>query len=578
MDDSENLSPSSELPVPAPTKDTTVDFALQLMRSNWLDSSITFVDQYLEKLPSSTETATDPVCLRLRVVRAEAMERDEQNDLVIKEAIRLAEDAEAVKDWIVLAQVQLVFARVYEKLGMVYETKTVLDKARTLINRHGLASVKPHYHVRRSSYFRIMSSFQDSALYHARVALRVSDLSEQTFHRAEANLLLGMLTVGQEMEVGVDYLEKSAEDYAAAGDIGSSIAMLENLAQIHLSAGQPEVALAYSDSIANWVNSVEDQGYEMKWFLAPGLFSRSESLAALGRYKEAYSVQAEAYQQQFNYLENQNRAAVASIRSEYKDEQQKRLILEQDALLAAGSRTNQIQQVAIGAGVLLSTIIVLLYFRGRWKNKQLSEAYQQEVALRGEVHHRVKNNLQIIIGLVEMQSDELKDPVALGQFDKLKERIYSMSLLHELIYQHDKVGQMPLRIYADRLFTHLTGLASVPSSIKYSIQMPEAVFSLQSLVPLGVILHELGTNSLKQVAPVGGLEIIIRLEQLADKWKLTYQDNGPGFPEGKIQARPGSLGTFLLTRMTRQLGGKLTTYNEGGATTSLTFPLQHLSN
>ena len=192
--------------------------------------------------------------------------------------------------------------------------------------------------------------------------------------------------------------------------------------------------------------------------------------------------------------------------------------------------------------------------------------------LQGELHHRVKNNLQIIISLLEMQSDDIKDESARERLYIMGERIHSMAAIHEILYTREGVSNASFPEYVHRLCRHFMELSSPANSPCLDFHLEEVWFDLETLMPVGIILNELLTNTRKYTAAMENeVNIGIALSSKNGVFTLRYHDNGPGFPNEKLEHREGGLGSYLLDSMTRQLGGSARTYNENGAVVELTF-------
>ena len=206
----------------------------------------------------------------------------------------------------------------------------------------------------------------------------------------------------------------------------------------------------------------------------------------------------------------------------------------------------------------------------------LRESLAEKVALLKEVHHRVKNNLQIVASLLNLQADRTVNPEAVAALFDTRNRVRSMALLHEMLYRSENLARIDLGTYIGELCLHL--LRSFGQAIG-RIQMEKRIAAvslpLEQAVPCGLIINELVTNALKYGFPdekTGRVlvEVVLNDGQLT----LVVSDNGVGLPQGFEPAASGSLGLQLVTNLVGQLGGRLEWEQGagGGALFRVRFP------
>jgi two-component sensor histidine kinase len=213
--------------------------------------------------------------------------------------------------------------------------------------------------------------------------------------------------------------------------------------------------------------------------------------------------------------------------------------------------------------------------RRHLEEKLAASLHEKEVLLR-EVHHRVKNNLQVVSGFLELQSARLADPGAREICRESRQRIRTMALIHEGLYRnHDlctvRMDRYIQHLTADLLKTYGRGDGGVLLTTEVS---PDLDLPVDTVTPVALILNELVSNALKHAFP-GGRKGRIRVEflRLQDGGcRLTVCDDGVGIPTRGAAPRPGaSLGMKLVTMLAQQMGGKLEVRGEKGATFVLTF-------
>ncbi len=192
---------------------------------------------------------------------------------------------------------------------------------------------------------------------------------------------------------------------------------------------------------------------------------------------------------------------------------------------------------------------------------------EKEILLK-EIHHRVKNNMQIIISLLNMQAKKLKhDPNVQKAFMESRQRIYSMALVHEKLYQSDDFSQIDFKEYIDFLLEQLISSFKTNKDIQYHVAIQESLLSIELAIPCGLIVNELLTNVLKHAftnTEKGNVWIEVKLIKNGNML-LRVADDGKGLPDNFQSKFKGSLGHELVNALTRQLEGTLTINHTAGA-------------
>jgi PAS domain S-box-containing protein len=209
-------------------------------------------------------------------------------------------------------------------------------------------------------------------------------------------------------------------------------------------------------------------------------------------------------------------------------------------------------------------------------NMALQDALDRAQVLLRELHHRVKNNLQVIASLLNLQSASLHDPHVQSIFRGCQERIRAMALVHELLYQGRDQGRVTLAHYLEALSKQLFGSHRIdPERVQLSIQTDVVWLDINTAIPCGLICHELLSNCLKHAFPgqrSGTITIGIRATP-AGQLTVTVHDTGIGFPEGVDFLETKSLGLQMACLLTSQLGGAMSLARDHGTCFTLTFPL-----
>ncbi len=206
--------------------------------------------------------------------------------------------------------------------------------------------------------------------------------------------------------------------------------------------------------------------------------------------------------------------------------------------------------------------------------RALSETLTAKDVLLREVHHRVKNNLQTISSLLNMQAELLPDFAARHALRDAQRRVHSMALIHEQMYGDKDMDEVDFGEYAKRLTRDLFDSFGVQAGrVRLRFALDPVSLAMDQMIPCGLILNELVTNSLKYAFPGERAgEILVSL-RCGDGRTVTMAvaDNGVGLPPAIEGKRSESLGTRIVEILTRQLGGSLDRQSGGGVSSTVTF-------
>lgn len=203
----------------------------------------------------------------------------------------------------------------------------------------------------------------------------------------------------------------------------------------------------------------------------------------------------------------------------------------------------------------------------RYQSRQMLEkALQEKTVLLGEVHHRVKNNLQVISSLLNLQARNTTLEVHQALLDS-QNHVRSMALIHQLLYERNDFSRIPVSVYVERLLHLLRDVgAGYNSRLRLSFRRDgdEAYLDLQASIPFGLILNELVVNACKHAfgpGEAGEVEIVMRFD---DALAITVRDAGRGLPPGVELGASSTLGFQLLPMLAEQLRGELSVESAPG--------------
>jgi two-component sensor histidine kinase/CHASE1-domain containing sensor protein len=212
------------------------------------------------------------------------------------------------------------------------------------------------------------------------------------------------------------------------------------------------------------------------------------------------------------------------------------------------------------------------------QTRQLTQSLREQEVLIKEVHHRVKNNLQVISSLINMQARELGDSERAGERNALREcqsRVQAIALVHEKLYQTGRYAEVPFSSYARSLADNVFEANGVSrSAIALRVAIDEIDLSVDKAVPCALILNELISNALKHAFATGRRGTIrVELSRVDAGACLVVADDGQGLTEGVDPMQGKSLGMKLVSTLTRQLQGTLDIASGAGVTVRVTFPI-----
>lgn len=213
--------------------------------------------------------------------------------------------------------------------------------------------------------------------------------------------------------------------------------------------------------------------------------------------------------------------------------------------------------------------------------EELRNLVQEKEILLREIHHRVKNNMQVISSLLSLQAQKLTDNQAVQALKECQERIRSMALVHDKLYQQQAFHRIEFSSYLRTLATHLFHAYQIDSRlIRLRVEAEEIHLNLNTAIPCGLIVNELITNALKHAfAPGQGGEIVVGLSRTeGGQLLLTVKDNGRGLPADFNINQSPSLGLEIVNILVNQLGGSLKVATAAGTEFQVIFAEQNSSS
>src|SRR5450759_4476402 len=225
-----------------------------------------------------------------------------------------------------------------------------------------------------------------------------------------------------------------------------------------------------------------------------------------------------------------------------------------------------------GAIVGMRGIIVDIAERKRAEDEIKASLKERETLLK-EIHHRVKNNMQVVSSLLSLQAAQATEPETIEILDESQRQIRSMALIHEKLYRSDSLAEIDFGDYVKSLVDDLLQMYNVPGgAITIAVDIENVQLGVDTAIPCGLIINELVSNSLKYAFPDGRTgDVTVALQRANGVHTLTVADDGVGFPADLDFRATDSLGMQLVTALVNQLEGTITLDRTKGTTFIITF-------
>ncbi len=309
-------------------------------------------------------------------------------------------------------------------------------------------------------------------------------------------------------------------------------------------------------------------------------FRLSQAYAALGKayagnhqYQEAYQAFAEYDKFKNAVFTAEADQRISLIQTEFKVAEKESTI---QAQLSQIKKQSTIQTLAVIVVCLLGLLLILLFkavSNNAKKNRLLQNQNEEKEFLLKEIHHRVKNNLEIVSSLLSLQAAQIDDPAIAEAMQKSQQRVHSMSMIHQKLYQGKSLTDIEMKDYFVNLGDYIIDSYGARERITFDCVMDNIELDVDTAIPIGLIVNELLTNSLKYAFPslaTGRIEVT--LKEIGSVLHLKVTDDGIGTiadtkPEGT------GFGSQLIALLTKQLDGKMELSVENGTSVFFEFQL-----
>ncbi len=493
--------------------------------------------------------------------QVEIMVEKEQYDKAIKNALECLEDKSfppALK------------VRLWIQLGLIYEVLQQPQKSLDYLHqaqRYYISNPKDRYYgvflYRKSSLHRVNDQ-PELALPLARKAREFGEKNGFFDVSGSAYFLLSSLHRETDSIIANKYLKKSMEHFSQMEDPNGVAAMLVNLAMVENNKYNFQEALRLTDSALQIAKSNKDQmTIESSYLAKSTIFEKRGDLDSALHYYKIYDDVG------LQRVIQEQRSNIEKINTDYSLRQE---ILEREQAekrLESAKAFNLYLWIFTGILVLVLSFLTWIGFRLKRKNNQISRqqneiqtshqeleaALVKKQSLLRELNHTVKNNLTLILSLVQFHVEELEDPMYRNKIEVLEKRIRAIALAHSQLTYTELVADGHFSDLSDYFHQIRLALGSLEQGrVHYHFNIQPLEVKIRTALPLGILINELISNSLKHAKTKNGeLEIHLNLEKQNDHIEITYSDSGSTFTD---EVDPG-LGLFIINSMVEQLDGTL---------------------
>lgn len=495
-------------------------------------------------------------------------------------------------------------ARVTDYIGIVYSRQENVTQA-LRYHRQAVALREGLDHPRNLalSYSNlgvtlVEAGLYDEALQYLRRTLAFAEEADDRYLKVLAFGNIGLALNRSGQPVGAkEYLLQALPLSEAMGLAPVSGAIYDELGRVYLALGDLDLALSFAQRSLALATELNDAHHTP---IVQQLLSQIH--AARGEYEQAYAYQ-QLHSAARDSLFNAEKAEIISqIQTRHEMEGMEREIesLHQQGRIQR-LQAQQRQNVLLGGLGALVLVAGFSFNRYRLKQKanrllaaQNEEIRRQREVLRAhleekslmleekellvrEIHHRVKNNLQVLSSMLRLQAQALEHPAALAPMQDMQARVLSMLFLHRELYGENNSMHVEMQRYIETLSRSLLHAFNADGRVCCRVHAHGARFNADTAIPLGLILNELLSNALKHAFPdgrQGSVRIDLRPADAEGWYELTVSDDGAGWSGSAVPEQTATVGLTLVRMMTRQLGGTVQHANGVGLTHTVRFKVR----
>ncbi|MEP7322136.1 MAG: histidine kinase dimerization/phosphoacceptor domain -containing protein [Saprospiraceae bacterium] len=472
----------------------------------------------------------------------------------------------------------------YNELGNLYSTLQQWDEAYKYLKKSYDLAISTKYPAGQSVSLRNLAAnalerkrFDNARSYIMESMDIDASIGSQQGQCRSLQSLARLFELKSEPDSAILSLRKALTFLSATSDPYDFATIYQGLAKNYLSKNKLDSVLHY----IQWSSQKASKSNQVA-FISEQKRIEAAAFEKKGDYKKAFDALKSYVDKNGEQITSDITHQIAGLNVQFDTKRKE----DEIALLTTGKELSETKlrvarQTSIGLGIgalLFSALalgIYLLFKKTKSQNTQIQKALSEKETLIREIHHRVKNNLQFISSLLNLQSRHVVDTAAFNALKEGQNRVKSMALIHQNLYQEDNLTGIETKKYFESLMQNLFQSYNIsPDKIKLITHIDTLQIDVDSMIPLGLIMNELISNALKYAFPESNTgTITVNLSEQKGSLILKVADNGIGMPVNKINTVGQSFGYRLINAFKSQLDAVLEIKNEHG-----TEVVMHIKN
>lgn len=518
-------------------------------------------------------------CEKTFWIRLELGEANELNGK-FEEALSIYQDliklGEKKNLWKFLADVNLSMARSYETIGRQEDCLRHLEGAKKIIDERQLDTAMARYCTRYSSYHRIYDN-TDSAIIYAQKSIEYGKRYQVTRSVVDGHLLMGILA--KNLDSSIYHLQQAVQIFTDREDYNGVASQLMNICSKLIENNKLDTALIFLRKAHIAISATEKESKAFHRSMSRYFSIQKLIFEKKGFIDSAYHYAKKEFDsyKRAEWFINQESITKKAIEFAIEKEKERRIVLEKN------SEILRIGMLMVSILAIIAFILLVQNIKSKKaisdqnriiqsQNEILEQSLHKQSLLLSEIHHRVKNNLQLIISLLTLHGKDSKSDKIKMFLEEVSSKVSGIALIHEQLYSTGNFEHIDICQYLKNLINQYKEFYNDENEFECSIIAEQTLLNLETVMPIGVICSELLGNSIKYARIYNQkLKVNISLETTGDKYLFKYADNGPGIPENKLKESTSSLGLVLIKSMARQLQAECRFFNDQGAHFNMIF-------
>jgi len=535
-------------------------------------------------LSAATALKSDTNLVRIHYMLADSYMRLTQYPNALNHYLLQLNAAQRLKNYKQQVNAYQGMSWIYKTTGEAYNSPTDLAKAVENLNKALAVTREQHLEKEEAVVLDGLAIQYDIAKQH--------NLAITTFKQSLAikqRLKLGRSEMISHMNMGISYkknreFDSALAEYQKAAAITDSFKLvnersylMDNLAYLYFEMNDLAQSEKYAVGAAKMAKDLGERALSIDVYeLLTKLYAKQN------KYEDAYKASAELMSLKDSVFNQDKSAQLKDLQEKYETDIKDKQITNQQSQIDYNKKLNVTLAIG-GACAVLIALVIYFNLRKTARLNRLVSAQRDELdkqskslsLMMKELHHRVKNNLQIVSSLLNLQSLRLTDDGAISAVQESKQRVQAMSLIHQRLYKTEDITRINMKEYINELAGFLSmSYGYGPDNFTLQLDIQEEWTDIDKALPLGLILNELLTNAFKYAFKgIAHPALYISFKHAADNIELVVKDNGNGIKPGEWDAgRNTSFGRQLIKSLCGQLRAKEKLEVDEGTRFTYTIP------